>query len=71
MALTGLESILIPVVTVAAGFIGGKAWGIRKYVNKDMCVMIHKNIDEKLERISKKLDKINGNNWDGKCRKKL
>ena len=58
--MTPLETVLIPTTALIAGWIIRTVYSGRTYVKKDMCQVIHKNLDKTLERIEKKIDKLNG-----------
>ena len=39
----------------------GKIWGSKGKVNMERCELVHKSLDETLERIEDKIDQRNGN----------
>jgi len=58
VAFSGLEMILVPIVTGGVGVTLGKLWGSNGRVTMERCTLIHKSIDKRLESIDSKLDKL-------------
>ena len=58
MAFSGLEMILVPIVTGGVGVALGRLWGSNGKVTMERCTLIHKSIDKRLESIDSKLDKL-------------
>jgi len=58
MAFSGLEMVLIPIVTGGVGVAIGKLWGSNGRVTMERCTLIHKSIDKRLESIDRKLDDL-------------
>jgi len=59
MPLSGLETILIPIIVGGAGITAGRIWANNGKVTMERCGLVHKAIDDKLNSIEKKIDKMN------------
>lgn len=58
--LTPLEISSISVISGLAGWIINRIFSGKNFVKRDICTIVHRNIDETLQRIEKKIDKMNG-----------
>jgi len=58
MAFSGLEVILIPIVTGGFGVALGKLWSSNGKVTMERCTLIHESINKRLESIDGKLDNL-------------
>ena len=58
--MTPLETSLISFSVGIFGWIARSIFAGKAYVKTDICKLVHKNLDQTLERIEKKIDKING-----------
>ena len=57
--MTGFEQVLASALVGIGGIGLGKLWGGSGKVNMERCRLIHEALEERLERIEKKIDRLN------------
>lgn len=57
--MTGIETGLLTFIGGVGGFLAKHLISHKVFVKKELCSLIHDHVNETLERIEKKIDKLN------------